>query len=35
MRFQEKKNTYHIEICFGLLAAIAMIGLIGTTGSDF
>ena len=30
MRFQEK-----IRIISGLLAAIAVIGLIGTTGSDF
>ena len=34
MRFQEKIRTI-LKYVSGLLAAIAVIGLIGTTGSDF
>ena len=34
MRFQEKIRII-LKYVSGLLAAIAMIGLIGTTGSDF
>lgn len=34
MRFQEKIRTI-LKCVSGLLAAIAIIGLIGTTGSDF